>query len=77
MKKLNEMMYVQEEGTLLIHMYGPHELAPWCVVDTGSGPLAQSKLLAMFAELDDALAFCETKIGEQTSVPGREWSVVG
>lgn len=71
MKKLSNSLYVQEEGSLLLHAHGPEETR-WCLVDTETQDHG-SKLIAMFAELDDALAFAGTKIGPGTSVPGREW----
>jgi hypothetical protein len=74
MKKLSDSLYAQEEGSLLLHSHGP-EITPWCLVNTEIAGKHESKLIAMFAELDDALAFAETKVSAETSVPGREWRV--
>ena len=74
MKKLSDTLYVQEEGTLLIHAHGP-KIAPWCLVDTGDHRTRDSRVIALFADLSDALEFAKTKTGPETSIPGRQWSL--
>jgi len=76
MKKLSDTLYAQEEGSFLLHAHGPQD-TPWCLVDTEvkvQDSSTKSRLVAMFADLEDALAFTEIKTG--TSIPGRKWSVL-